>query len=161
MNYKELDHDDFDAIVTGELTHYALWLEGALNNIITDYFISRAERRNDFERLFLYRDGLTVQDKIEIVRGMSPSITNSETAPLLKSLLKDIEEFKSWRNALAHGLEVQDEPTGPHIVIDIVGRSGKAKQVTITPESHERKIKEAEQLLKRAASLRTRLKRGK
>ena len=28
--YKKLDRADFDAIATGELTHYAVWLEGSL-----------------------------------------------------------------------------------------------------------------------------------
>ena len=38
IKYEDLDKADFDAIVTGELTHYALWHEGELNNIIEDYF---------------------------------------------------------------------------------------------------------------------------
>ena len=27
MDYHNLSHEDFDAVVTGEMTHYALWFE--------------------------------------------------------------------------------------------------------------------------------------
>jgi hypothetical protein len=39
MEYQNLNKEDFDAVVLGEVTHYALWLEDELNNIISDYFI--------------------------------------------------------------------------------------------------------------------------
>lgn len=78
MEYKALNKEDFDAVVTGELTHYALWLEGELNNIISEYFITDDGRRGEFERLLLQRDALTFQDKIEIVRGMLPAGFNQQ-----------------------------------------------------------------------------------
>jgi hypothetical protein len=56
MKYEDLSHNDFDAIVTGELTHYALNLEGELIAIITDYFIGSDKKRADFKRLFLFRN---------------------------------------------------------------------------------------------------------
>ena len=31
MDYYSLSQEDFDAVVTGELTHYALWLEDMAN----------------------------------------------------------------------------------------------------------------------------------
>lgn len=37
MNYDGLDKEDFDAVVTGELTHYSLWLEEEINSIICNY----------------------------------------------------------------------------------------------------------------------------
>ncbi len=49
MKYDDLSHEDFDAIVTGELTHYALWLEGEIINIIADYFIGSDAKRSDFK----------------------------------------------------------------------------------------------------------------
>ncbi len=72
MRYEDLDKEDFDAIVTGELTHYAIWMEDKINSLITDYFVSDKSKSKDFRRLFLYRDGLTFQDKLEIARGMIP-----------------------------------------------------------------------------------------
>ena len=66
MEYQNLNKEDFDAVVTGELTHYALWLEEEVNNIISDYFIMDSKQRSQFKRFLLFRDGLTFQDKIEI-----------------------------------------------------------------------------------------------
>ncbi|HEY8911446.1 MAG TPA: hypothetical protein VIM51_14370 [Desulfosporosinus sp.] len=70
MEYENLGQEDFDAIVTGELTHTSLQLEDELNGIITDYFIENNNKLNTFKSLLLYRDGLTFQDKMEIVLGM-------------------------------------------------------------------------------------------
>lgn len=72
MRYEDLDKEDFDAIVTGELTHYAIWMEDEINRFITDYFIGDKSKSKDFRRLLLYRDGLTFQDKLEVARGMIP-----------------------------------------------------------------------------------------
>jgi hypothetical protein len=38
-NYNNLSKEDFDAIVTGELTHYTLWMEDEVNEFILDYFL--------------------------------------------------------------------------------------------------------------------------
>jgi len=147
MKYEDLSHEDFDAIVTGELTHYALWLEGEIIDIITDYFIGSDLKRSDFKRLLLLRDGLTFQDKIEIVRAMIPLFSQNTTTVNLKSLLKHVEDFKSWRNALAHGADVSEDDEKPELKVEVVTRSGKEKVVRITPKSHEVKMAEAEKLL--------------
>ena len=147
MNYEDLSHEDFDAIVTGELTHYALWFEDEIMDIIIDYFLDSSSKRSDFKRLILLRDGLTFQDKIEIVYAMLPLLGKKAELVNLKSILKQVEDFKNWRNALAHGLDVSTDHTKPEISIEIVSRSGKEKTVHITPESHERKLDEAEKLL--------------
>lgn len=65
----------------------------------------------------------------------------------LKSLLREIEEFKSWRNALAHGLDVSPSNETSHITIEVISRSGNKKTIDITPESHESRLKYAEELL--------------
>lgn len=146
MKYRELSHEDFDAIVTGELTHYALWFEGELINIITDYFLQSSSKRSDFKRLLLLRDGLTFQDKIEIARAMIPLYSEKAASVNLKLLLKQVEEFKGWRNALAHGADVSDDDTKAELKVE-VARSGKEKVVHITPKSYETKMAEADKLL--------------
>lgn len=40
VGYGQLEHDAFDAIVTGELTHVAIWMEGEVNHPIAEYFVS-------------------------------------------------------------------------------------------------------------------------
>lgn len=157
MTYRSLTHEDFDAMVTGELTHYAIWLENVLIDVISDFF-SVAERRSDFERLLLRRDGLTFQDKIEIVRAMLPLLGNQAAADQLKSLLPKIEDFKAGRNAFAHGVDVT--PAGVHpptIHVEVVTRSGKEKVVEVTPESHAASLAHADVLLKELRALREQL----
>jgi len=150
MKYEELNHEDFDAIVTGELTHYALWLEDIVNGIICEYFIGISDKEDDFRRLILYRDGLSFQDKIEIVRGMIPLFGDAAEKCDLKGLLNEIEKFKSWRNALAHGLDKSDESEPLKMIVEVVTRSGKEKRVEITPESHREMCEKIESLIKRA-----------
>ncbi len=157
MNYRNLSKEDFDAIVTGELTHYSIWMENVLIDIISTQF-SQPARRVDFERLLLRREGLTFQDKIEIVRAMLPQFSNKPAAGKLKPLLTKIEEFKAYRNAFAHGTDVttsNNQDGG--IYIEIIARSGKEKLVLVTPESHEITMSEAEALLKELHMLRDEL----
>ncbi|MBU2768015.1 hypothetical protein HAP94_17995 [Acidithiobacillus ferrivorans] len=157
MNYRNLSKEDFDAIVTGELTHYSIWMENVLIDLISTQF-SQPARRVDFERLLLRRDGLTFQDKIEIVRAMLPQFSNKLAAQKLKPLLTKIEEFKAYRNAFAHGTDVtpsNNQDGG--IYIEIIARSGKEKLVLVTPESHEITMSEAEALLKELHMLRDEL----
>lgn len=113
--YRSLHKQDFDAIVTGELTHYALWLENVLIEIIVNYF-ARPSRKKLFSQLLLQRDGLTFQDKIEIVRAMLPEFTELSLAQELRQLLQKIEKFKETRNALAHGLS-RTPPAGGRAVV--------------------------------------------
>ena len=102
MDYKTLSREEFDAIVTGELTHYALWLEREMTEVIGSHFMGRSKKRVDFERLFLRRDGLTFQDKIDIVRAMLPMFRNQSASSDLKRLLMQVEEFKAFRLSLIH-----------------------------------------------------------
>ena len=97
----------------------------------------------------MYRDGLTFQDKLEIIRGILPLFGEAAEKCNLKGLIKEVEEFKSWRNALAHGLDRTD-PDEPHkLIVEVVTWSGKEKRVEITPESHTEMLKNTEDLLKR------------
>ena len=160
MKYRDLTKDDFDSIVTGELTHHAIWLEGELIGIISDYFLEGSTKTLDFERLLFRRDGLTFQDKIEIVRGMIPLFSNVDVVPQLKRLLLKVEEFKIFRNAFAHGLDV---PPGKGdklcLKIELIGRSGKEKTVEVTPETHEKHVDNLEILLKDLSKVRQDLKK--
>jgi hypothetical protein len=158
MDYRSLSREDFDAIATGELTHYAIWLENALIKIIAEYFAVNS-RQSDFERLLLRRDGLTFQDKLEITRAMLPLFSNQGAAERLKGLLGKIEEFKATRNAFAHGVDVTPHKIAPPSVhIGIVSRSGKEKTVEVTPESHMALLSEAESLLHEVWSVREALR---
>jgi hypothetical protein len=149
MNYEELGQEDFDAVVTGELTHYALCLEDELNDIITRYFCRTTEIQKDFRRLILFRDGLTSQDKIEIVRGMIPLFNlKDEQVAEPKAILKRIEDFKSWRNAMAHGVDVTGDKFEGVLKVEVVNRAGKERVIEITPQSHREKMEEAEGILK-------------
>jgi hypothetical protein len=161
MQYEKLDHEDFDAIVTGELTHYALWFEGEINNIISDYFIHRYDRLHVFKRLILYREGLTFQDKIEIVRGLIPNLGEIVEQLNLKSVLNRIEEFKAWRNSMAHGIDCSNSKEPNKIIVEVVNRSGKEKQIEITPASHRETLKQAENLLTELTEIRKKLKEVK
>jgi len=147
MRYEDLDKEDFDAIVTGELTHYAIWMEDEINLLITDYFISDKSKSKDFHRLLLYRDGLTFQDKLEIAKGMIPLLgLNDQDQTQFRTILNAVEDFKSWRNAMAHGLDATPGDYKGVIRIEIVSRSGKEKTIEISPESHSAKMDEAEKL---------------
>ncbi len=145
----------FDALVTGELTHHAIWLEGELDSIMCDYFVGIGVKAKEFTRLFLRRDGLTFQDKIEIVRGMLPLFEPEAEMLNLKFLLNRVEEFKSWRNAMAHGRNVPHNDPELKLRIEVVTRSGKEKVVEITPESHKRKIEEARALYRELEAARS------
>jgi len=147
MRYEDLDKEDFDAIVTGELTHYTLWMEEEINRLITDYFVSDKTKSKDFRRLLLYRDGLTFQDKLEIARGMIPLLgLNDQDQTQFRTILNAVEDFKSWRNAMAHGLDATPGDYKGVIRIEIVSRLGKEKTIEITPDSHRAKMDEAEKL---------------
>ena len=147
MDYATLSKEQFDAVVTGELTHQAIWLEVELDKLISDYFVKSHDRRDDFQRLILRRDGLTAQDKIEIVRGMLPLFNLApEVLANWKSLLKRIEDFKSTRNAMAHGIDATPEPYSGKLVIELINRAGAEKKVHISIESHKDMIANAEGL---------------
>ena len=151
--YEMLSPEDFDAIVTGELTHYAIWLEDVLIQIISDFF-AQPSRKDLFKRLLLRRDGLTFQDKIDIVRAMVPEFGNPTAAGNLKQVLKKIEDFKANRNTFAHGIDVTPRPfTGKSIYVQTVNRAGKEKTVIVSPETHVKTLDEAEKLLKAATSV--------
>lgn len=155
--YSKLSQEDFDAIVTGELTHYNMWLEDEIDGIICGYFIEDVFKILDFRRLFLLRDGLTFQDKIEIVRGMLPSLESEIKTANLKNILKQVEDFKAWRNAMAHGRDCSDEEWAFKLKIETVSRSGKEKILEITPESHVQMLSDVDDLLERLRDVRLEL----
>ena len=111
MDYARLSKTDFDAVVTGELTHRVLYLEESLNGMISDFFVTEPSRKEHFERLILFREGLTFQDKIGIVTAMVPLFQAEADKLKLIALLKRVEKLKDWRNAMAHGRDVGDETT--------------------------------------------------
>lgn len=157
LRYRKFEKEDFDAIVTGELTHFALWMEGQLEELITNFFCQDG-KGTEFRRILLRRDGLNFQDKIEIVRAMLPLFGNQEAADEIKVTLQKVEEFKANRNTTAHGVDVTDKyDPDLGLEIEVVGRSGKQKFITITPESHNEMMDGAEELLKELQTLKERL----
>jgi len=160
MKYRELSKEDFDAIVTGELTHHAIGLEGELVDIISDYFLENSDKSLDFNRLIFRRDGLTFQDKIEIVRGMLPLFKNIEAAKQLKRILIKTEDFKLFRNAFAHGVDVSTGKVDQlSLKIELVGRTGKERIVEVTPETHEKHMTNLEKLHEEISQVRLDLKK--
>jgi hypothetical protein len=148
MDYGKLSQDEFDAIVTGELTHRALALEFLLNDIICEYFIGgNNPKEDDFRQLILDREGLTAQAKIGIVRAMLPLFGEIEKQANLKSILTKVEKSNSERNAMAHGQCMTDPNTPHHLKIGMVSRSGKEKVIEITPDSHRESIAKLDQLI--------------
>lgn len=147
MKYRDLSKEEFDAIVTGELTHHAIWLESELVEIISNYFLGDSSKKADFNRLLFRRDGLTFQDKIEIVRGMLPLFKKSAVVEHLKKLLLRIEEFKKFRNAFAHGIDAQSDKNDKLCLkIERISQSGKTKTIEVTPETHEKQMESLERL---------------
>ncbi len=144
--YSNLTVDKFDAIVTGELTHQALYCEGELVGIITEHFCVQGAD-SDFRRLLLYRDGLSFQDKIEIVRAMLPLLTPDSAVSRLKIALRKVEDLKALRNAFAHGLDNSPPLDGKlSISVEVVSRSGAEKSIVVTPETHCQTMQDAEDL---------------
>jgi hypothetical protein len=74
----------------------------------------------------------------------------------LKKLINEVEDFKKYRNAMAHGLSVANDKTLV-LNIEIVSRSGKPKVITITPESHEKFYKKGELLLNKLKQVRKKI----
>jgi len=146
MDYEKLHPEDFDAIVTGELTHYALWFEDELVGIICDYFVGDTPLRNNFLRLLMRREGLSFQDKIEIVRALVPELPPLQSPTSWASLLKRIEHLKSLRNAVAHGVGAERKGTNG-FVVEVVTRSGKEKLIEINPQNHRSLMEDLEKLL--------------
>ncbi|MCQ0034603.1 hypothetical protein [Burkholderia glumae] len=153
MDYKILSKEDFDAVVTGELTHYAIWLEDEIIQILADHF-SREASRDDFVRLILRRDGLSFQSKIDIVRAAAPLFRDQSAAGKLKGLLKRVEEFKAFRNAFAHGLDRTPDETKNEIHIGLVNRAGRETIQKVTPQSHTASLESAEILLSEVRAVR-------
>lgn len=146
IDYEKLTDEDFDAVVTGEISHYAIWLEQELIGVIADHFVGET-RRSDFIRLLMMREGLTFQDKIDIVRAAIPLFPNGSEAAQLKHLLPRIEELKALRNALAHGLGGESSGAPRTFKVELVKRNGTNKTIGITVDSHRRTMSEAEALL--------------
>jgi len=146
VQYTKHNRQDFDAIVTGELAHYAIWMEEALAQIIASYFCKPALAKS-FKELVLRRDGMTFQNKIDLVRTILSEIASPEDAPHIKQTLNDVDELKEFRNALAHGLDVSPDESSLHIVIETISRTGKPRKFEITPENHAARMNKANSTL--------------
>jgi hypothetical protein len=158
MDYSKLDKVDFDAIVTGELTHRALWMEESIDSILCDFFITDPLRVTHFCRAILHRECLTAQDKIDIVRALIPAFGAEAERVKLKALLNRVEAFKAWRNAMAHGKDVSGNAPPLTVKVEIVNRSGKSVVREITPRSHEEMLKQADALAEELEAARNRLR---
>jgi hypothetical protein len=93
--YRSLSREDFDAIVTGELTHYAVWLEVELDTAIENYFALPNKTRQQFRRLILQREGMAFHTKIDLVRSILKDDGFDKNYVLAwKNALADVEELK-------------------------------------------------------------------
>jgi hypothetical protein len=155
-----MDCTDFDEIVTGRLTHLTIWLEEELIGLITDYLLGGVGTRKDsFKRLIMYRDGLTMQDKLEIYRAIVSELNLSDLQKAeITRTLNEVIEFKSYRNALAHGRENSRRDDRLEVVIEIVTRSGKFKEVTLTEDGFEKLVDTGDRLLEELRKFRSSLK---
>lgn len=149
LNYDTMEIEEFDAVVTGELTHYALHMEHHIEKCIARFFGVKRER--EFFRLVLHRDGLTFQDKIDIVRALVPIAASGAVG--LGQVLTEVETFKALRNSAAHGRDDGSAGRPLKLVFESVSRSGKEKRVEITPMSHRACLQQAETLLERLSRL--------
>jgi hypothetical protein len=162
----QLSREDFDALVTGELTHHAIWLEDELQDVICDFFAVSTGLRGLFKQLVLRREGFSLSAKIDLVNSILGSLQIPDSKRKeFRDLLRHITEFKDLRNMVAHGLDLTEEfppkDGGLSITIETVARSGKLKYVTITPDTHDKTLETAESLLNRAKRMRTELAAAK
>ena len=154
IEYGKLGLEEFDAVVTGDLTHLAIQFEHYLNDIIIDVF--QVCREKEFRKLILHREGLKFQDKIEILRCCIPILGEHAEKLELKKILNDVEVFKSWRNALAHGRDAGSTGEPLKLRVEVINRAGKEKVIEITPASHQVMLDEMDVLLlklKKAAEI--------
>jgi hypothetical protein len=156
IRYEKLTPDEFDAVVTGELTHSAIWFEDRFNEFLISYLGILKSRSEIFTLLFLYREGLRFQDKIEISEAIIRHHNAYLTRPGPKQidvsralrLFGEIKKLKTVRNALAHGLAVQksDKSATPMLHVQTIGRSGKKNETEITPSSHKDQLQQLDKL---------------
>lgn len=160
LDHSKLNKHDFDAIVTGELTHHSIWLEDAVAKFISDFFVL-PELREVFNQLVLQRDGMSFQMKIEIVESLIPFFEDENAAKELRAALRDVRDFKTTRNAFAHGRDVTpSDLSSPALHIQTFGRTGKERISIVTPESHKKLTDDASKLLDRIEKLRARIVEG-
>jgi hypothetical protein len=144
--YRKMTREEFDAIVTGELTHHVAWLESELETAIENYFSVPANNREIFRRLVLQREGMTVQNKIELVHSIiREGKFDDEYRKAWKTVLARIEEIKRIRNAMAHGKD--NGGTGLEMRIGYVNRAGKEIEIEVNPDLHVKRLADAERLM--------------
>ena len=105
MKYNDLDRIWFDAIVTGELTHYALWFEEQLEFLILAYFISDPRVTDNFSSTFVRSREFTMARKTELVKKILKSSKHSRSDEFL-AVFGELEKIIAIRNAMAHGKDV-------------------------------------------------------
>jgi len=154
VDYRSLSKEEFDAVVTGELTHYALWIERALEALIIRFFGFSGTTSEVFSRLILRRESFTFSSKIDLIRSLAlESSLAQDRIQLLQSLIRQVENFKNLRNSLAHGLDVSDQEDTLNLKIETVSRQGKSKILQVSPESHQKVVDEAQSILDELAKV--------
>jgi len=157
INYSTLSPQDFDAIVTGELIHLTLHLELEMNAFLIDYFLKGSSRKDEFRIHFFYRECLTLQEKIDIIKAVLTR--NSSTIDKTESnqIIKIVEELKSLRNTLAHGFsDPLKDDKDLKIQIELYSRSGKRKTIEISPQNHTQLMNDFDQKIKQIEAWRKR-----
>jgi hypothetical protein len=158
--YRNYTREDFDAIVTGELTHLCVWLELALETAIEKYFAVRKDALEVFRRLMLHRDGVTFQAKIELVRSIiNEDEFDDEYRAAWKKVLKEIEAIERIRNAMAHGKDAGG--SGLEMKIGTLNRAGKEVTIMVSPDSHVKGLDEGEKLKTQVTKLAAVIRRAR
>jgi hypothetical protein len=150
MDYRDLDRAEFDAIVTGELTHYALWFEEQLDFLITVYFINDPRVIDRFSLIFLRSREFSTSRKMTLINSLLKGWADNRSKEFL-SVITEVEQIIAIRNAMAHGRDVGG--TGLDLLVAIQSHGGKTKNISITPDTHEEMLEVAERCLNKLKEL--------
>lgn len=150
MKYGDLDRVWFDAIVTGELTHYALWFEEQLEFLILAYFTDDPRVVDDFFSTFVRSREFTMARKIDFARKIVKNSNHSRSGEFTV-VFGELEKIIAIRNAMAHGRDVGGQ--GLKLRIEIESYGGKAKTIEISPDTHSQIMDSAEQCLEKLKEL--------
>jgi hypothetical protein len=151
MKYQKLEREEFDAIVTGEMTHYALWFEDQLEALITLYFVDDPNVIELFEATFIRSRHFSLSQKLEFTKKLLRQWSDSKRSSEFKAVIEEVETLIAIRNTMAHGRDIGG--TGLELLIEIQSYGGKTKEISITPETHEAAMATAERCLTKLKEL--------
>lgn len=138
-DFEYLSPQEFDIVATGEFTHFVLWIESVLEEIIATHFVASTAKQSDFVRLVLRPEGISTIHRIGIVKGILDSLDLTETdAKKWKAALNGAEKVIRRRNVLSHGIGLGPNPYPAKGVLKIklASRSGKYRILEISADQY-------------------------